>query len=93
MKGIKMKIKGFHKRILICAGVVLMASAFIFGLSSCQQKQQAEVKTAVPFSQVNVDDGFMRDYIKLVICNVIPTAITNVEKTEGGIPNIKNCAL
>ncbi|MDO5426723.1 MAG: hypothetical protein Q4F54_03090 [Coriobacteriia bacterium] len=88
-----MKIKGIHKRILICVGVVVMATAFIFGLSACQQKQQAPVKTAVPFSQVNVDDGFMRDYIKLVICNVIPTAIANVEKAEGGIPNIKNCAL
>ena len=88
-----MKIKGIHKRILVCIGVVGIACSLILGFSACQQKQQAEVKTAVPFSQVNVDDGFMRDYVKLIICNVIPTAITNVEKAEGGIPNIKNCAL
>lgn len=88
-----MKIKGIHKRILVFIGVVGIACSLILGFSACQQKQQAEVKTAVPFSQVNVDDGFMRDYVKLVICNVIPTAITNVEKAEGGIPNIKNCAL
>lgn len=88
-----MKIRGIHKRVLVCVGVVIVACVFIFGLSACQQKQQAVVKTAVPFSEVKVDAGLMQDYTKLVICNVIPTAITNVEKAEGGIPNIKNCAL
>ena len=88
-----MKIKGIHRRVLLCIGVVMVACVLILGFSACQQKPQATVKTAVPFSEVKVDDGLMKDYTKLVICNVIPTAIANVEKAEGGIPNIKNCAL
>ena len=88
-----MKIKNIKGRVLVSFSVLLMSSVLITGLNACNQKQQAEVKTAVPFSQVNVDEGLMHDYMKLVICNVIPTAIANVEKAEGGIPNIKNCAL
>lgn len=88
-----MNICSIHKRALISVGAVIVACVLILGLSACQQNKQASVKTAVPFSEVKVDDGLMRDYMKLVICNVIPTAITNVEKAEGGIPNIKNCAL
>lgn len=89
-----MKIKCVYRRTLACVAIVLVTCVLIMGLSACQQnKEQAKVKTAVPFSEVKVDDGLMRDYTKLVICNVIPTAIANVEKAEGGIPNIKNCAL
>lgn len=94
MEWFKMKIKNTKKRLLSSIAIAVVAFVLIFGFSACHQnKEQAKVKTAVPFSQVKVDDGLMRDYTKLVICNVIPTAITNVEKAVGGIPNIKNCAL
>ncbi len=48
--------------------------------------------SALSWQNVNIDDGFFRDYIKLTVCKIIPTAIRNVEGEKGGIPNIINAA-
>ncbi len=47
---------------------------------------------SVPYSDVKITDGFFREYIKQMICVVVPTAIKNVEGAKGGFPNIKNAA-
>ena len=96
-----MSIKKNFKFIIV-GTIAVIAAALIIRIASvpkiAQAKQASEPKRAVPFSEVNVNEGFMHNYIKLVICEVIPTAITQVEsyneeKDEcGGMYNIKNCA-
>lgn len=44
------------------------------------------------YEQVEITRGFFRNYIKQMICKVIPTAIKNVEIGGGGMANIKNAA-
>lgn len=51
-----------------------------------------ETVTSVPYTDVSITGGFFRDYIKQMICVVVPTAIRNVENDKGGISNIKNAA-
>ena len=51
-----------------------------------------EAITSVPYTDVKITDGFFREYIKQMICVVVPTAIRNVESDKGGISNIKNAA-
>lgn len=90
-----MKIK--HFRAYLIAGIVAIVTLIITvsilaAPTFAKGKTNNEIKRAVPFSEVNVTDGFMRDYIKLVICQVIPTAIENVKKPKGGLDNIINCA-
>ncbi len=46
----------------------------------------------VSYKDVKITDGFFRDYIKQMICKVVPTAIANVETGTGGMPNIINAA-
>lgn len=46
----------------------------------------------VSYKDVEITDGFFRNYIKQMICKVVPTAIANVEKGTGGMPNIINAA-
>ena len=46
----------------------------------------------VSYKNVKITDGFFREYIKQMICKVVPTAIANVEKGTGGMPNIINAA-
>lgn len=50
-----------------------------------------EVST-LSYLDVNINDGFFRDYIKQTICEILPTAIANVETSKGGMPNIINAA-
>ena len=47
---------------------------------------------ALSYKDVDITDGFFREYIKQMICKVVPTAIANVEKGTGGMPNIINAA-
>ncbi|MBQ8214660.1 MAG: glycoside hydrolase family 127 protein [Clostridia bacterium] len=47
---------------------------------------------SLSYENVDVTEGFYREYIKLMICKVVPTAISNVEKGTGGMPNIINAA-
>ncbi len=44
------------------------------------------------YLNVDITDGFFRDYIKQMVCKVVPTAIKNVEQGGGGMPNIINAA-
>ena len=44
------------------------------------------------YKNVSITDGFFKEYIKLMLCQVVPTAIANVEKSTGGMPNIINAA-
>lgn len=44
------------------------------------------------YENVNITEGFFREYIKQMICKVVPTAISNVEKGTGGMQNIINAA-
>ncbi|MDO5328947.1 MAG: glycoside hydrolase family 127 protein [Coriobacteriia bacterium] len=82
-----MKTKHVYRFIVVGILILLIAiPAF------AKAKESNGTKRAVPFSEVEVNEGFMHDYMKLVICKVIPTAIENVEKDGGGIKNIKNCA-
>ncbi|MDO5427234.1 MAG: hypothetical protein Q4F54_06310 [Coriobacteriia bacterium] len=95
-----MSIKKSSK--FIIAGIaVLVAALLIAAIATpafAKSEANNEAKRAVPFSEVNVDQGFMHDYIKLVICKVIPTAIEQVESYDvakdqcGGMYNIRNCA-
>ena len=85
------------KKFIIAGAIAVIAAALIIGIASApkiaQAKTAGETKRAVPFSEVDVSDGFMHDYMKLVICEVIPAAMKNVEELEdGGIYNIKKCA-
>jgi len=52
----------------------------------------SETLKALSYDNVNITDGFFRDYTKQMICVVIPAAIANVEKSTGGMPNIINAA-
>lgn len=86
-------------KVFIIAGALAILLISLFAVPSiAKANANAEQRRSVPFSEVNVDEGFMHDYMKLVICKVIPTAITqvescNVEKGEcGGMYNIRNCA-
>ena len=47
---------------------------------------------SVPYTDVKITGGFFREYIKQMICVVVPTAIKNVEGAKGGMSNIKNAA-
>lgn len=47
---------------------------------------------ALSYENVSINDGFFREYIKQMICKVVPTAIKNVEQGTGGMANIKNAA-
>lgn len=89
-----MSIKNYRK--LIIAAIATLIAVFIIVAAStpafAKDNSNSEAKRSVPFSEVNVNEGFMHDYIKLVICQVIPKAIENVEKPEGGMANIRNCA-
>ncbi len=55
--------------------------------------QEEAYAKSVNFTKVKIDDAFWGSRQKQFICKVIPTAISNVEKDTGGIPNIKNAAL
>lgn len=46
----------------------------------------------VPAQSVKITSGFWRDYQRLTVCEIIPSAIANVEKGTGGMPNIVNAA-
>lgn len=46
----------------------------------------------VSFMNVNINHGFFRNYIKQMVCKVVPTAIQNVSNGTGGMPNIINAA-
>lgn len=89
-----MFVKPYRK--LIISVVAILVAAFVIAAFAtpafAKSEANNEAKRAVPFSEVNIDQGFMHDYIKLVICKVIPKAIENVEKEEGGMFNIRNCA-
>lgn len=87
-----MSIKRFS-RYFIVASIMFIVFFVLVSPAFAKENTSAETKRAVPFSEVNVNKGFMHDYMKLVICEVIPTAIANVEKETGGMPNIINCAL
>ena len=50
-----------------------------------------ELKT-LSYKDVKITEGFFKEYIKQMICKVVPTAIANVEKGTGGMPNIINAA-
>lgn len=82
-----MSIKKSSK--LIITGIAILVAALIIAAIAtpafAKTEANNEAKRAVPFSEVNVDEGFMHDYIKLVICKVIPKAIENVEKEDGGM--------
>lgn len=84
-KSYKFIFLGILIALLLCLVLAIMPA-------SAKSNYDNEAKRAVPFSEVDVNEGFLHDYIKLTICNVIPTAIDNVEKPNGGINNIKNCA-
>ena len=82
----------------IAATIAIMV-AFILALPTFAKAAGNDTtKESVPFSQVEVTDGFMHNYMKLVICEVIPAAIENVERyneadnTCGGMHNIRQCA-
>lgn len=77
--------------VALIATIIVAASPAFSSSNDSTAYASSETKRAVPFSEVEVNDGFMRDYMKLVICEVIPTAIINVEKQDGGIPNIQAC--
>ena len=91
------------RKFIVAGAIAVIAAALVIGIASApkiaQAKTAGETKRAVPFSEVNVNDGFMHNYMKLVICKVIPTAITQVESVNkekgecGGIYNIQHCAL
>lgn len=89
-----MSIKKSSK--LIIAGIAVLVAALIIAAIAtpafAKSEANNEAKRAVPFSEVNVNDGFMHDYIKLVICNVIPTAIEKVKAPGGGYNNIARCS-
>ena len=84
------------KRIL----AVLMTSTLCFGCCSAAfandaapaSVTEAELLRNVPTENVSITSGFFRDYQRLTICQIIPTAIANVEKGTGGMPNIINAA-
>ncbi len=52
----------------------------------------AEAVSSLPYGAVRITGGFFREYIRETVCVIVPTAIANVEKTTGGIPNIRNAA-
>lgn len=87
-----MVIKKYYKYFIV--GFVMLFTILLVTVVPAFAKENTnnEIKHSVPFSEVKVDDGLMRDYTKLVICEVIPTAITNVERPGGGMDNIKWCA-
>lgn len=92
-------MKSKHLFYFIISATFAIMVAFILALPTfAKAASNSTTKESVPFSQVEVKDGFMHDYIKLVICKVIPTAIKQVESFDvekdecGGMYNIRQCA-
>ena len=57
------------------------------------EKHRDSVAKSVTFNNVKIQDEFWSAKQKQFICKVIETGITNIEKEDGGLPNIYNAYL
>ena len=53
----------------------------------------AEELKALSYENVEITEGFIRDFTRLIVCEGIPADIRGVSRETGGLNNIKNAAL
>ena len=53
----------------------------------------AEELKALSYEKVEITEGFIRDFTRLIVCEGIPADIRGVSRETGGLNNIKNAAL